>query len=314
MAVHKYIIYGLGVRSEIPLWGECLSDCPNDVAVRWARRATSDAGSGAASPARDATGDEIRLRWPDVCEMSIRSGAEIVVCADADCEVSHLRHLVSGIGLGLALYQRGVFTLHAGAVSIGGRAIAFAGPKGAGKSTLVAALSARGHALLSDDVVALDLPADGAPRVRIGAPNMNLWPDSAAAAGYDLTRLSRICAHSPKLVGTVADGQPPEPVPLGAIVFLSGEEGLAQCERLSPLDAFPQLVGHTHAFRWVERSHDLRHHLSQCHAVLSQVPVFRLARGRSLDSLPSLVQEVEQSIAAAWSYRPARRWIASACP
>lgn len=303
MAVHKHVIYGLGVHSEIPLWGEGVPDCPGDVFISW--DASRNACDACAERNGSDDGDLIRLAWPAICELSIRSGREIAVRSGTDSEATHLCHLVTGIGLGLALYQRGVFTLHAGAVSIGGLAVAIAGSKGAGKSTLVAALNARGHPLLSDDVVALDLPDDELPRVRVGAPNMNLWPDSAIATGHDPATLSQIWSLSPKLAGCVAIGQRHVPVPLGAIVVLSGNGSSSQLQRLTPLEAFPQLVGHSHAFRWIEKPSHLPRHLAQCRTVLAQVPVFRLERGESLESLSTFAQQVEEGVARAWAERSA---------
>ena len=58
------------------------------------------------------------------------------------------------------LQQRGLTTLHAGAVEAESGAMLFAGLKGAGKSTLLGALVERGYALLSDDVTGVEA-ADG---------------------------------------------------------------------------------------------------------------------------------------------------------
>jgi hypothetical protein len=89
--------------------------------------------------------------------------------------------------LGLLLRLRGVTCLHGSAVDIGGRAIAFVGPPGVGKSTTAAALAERGCEVLSDDVVALseqqpgDSNRDGiANRLHVipAGPYLSLWPES----------------------------------------------------------------------------------------------------------------------------------------
>ncbi|HEY0972077.1 MAG TPA: hypothetical protein VGE02_14010 [Gemmatimonadales bacterium] len=224
--------------------------------------------------------------------MTIRNGAEITVRSLPSTEATHLRHLVGGIGLGLALYQRGIFTLHASAVAVGGVAVAIAGPKGAGKSTLVTALAARGHSLVTDDVVALDFPVGERPRVRVGAASVNLWPDSAAATGRDSSMFEAITSFSPKLAGVLPTVSSRDPVPLGAIILLARGDSI-DLSRLSPLEAFPELVGHSHAFRWVEREPNLPRHLAACRQLLECVPVFRLHRGSSLDTLAELAARVE---------------------
>jgi len=57
----------------------------------------------------------------------------------------------------------------------------FAASPGVGKSTLAAALVARGHALLADDVTGL-VPAAGGVRVLPAFPRLRLWADPLPAA------------------------------------------------------------------------------------------------------------------------------------
>ena len=289
----KYFVYGLGIQSQIPLWEPAVRDCPNDVTVFW-HRCNGLVGSGSRWGAHSTGPDEITLEWPEV-RLTVRGGKEVILETGATAELNLLRHLVNGIGLGIALHQRGTFTLHASAVAIGRAAVAIAGPKGAGKSTLAAALNARGHLLISDDVVALDVTHDAAPRVRPGPGNLNLWPDSAKATGQDLSALNRIFSGSPKLVGCLPSTTSFDPVPLSAVVILSGETSEAPLEmnRLPLMEAFRQLVSHSHALRWVDDAGCLPVHLKQCRAVLDYVPVFRLNRGPSLDSLAELAERIE---------------------
>jgi len=64
-------------------------------------------------------------------------------------------------------------------VSIRGKAIAFAGESGLGKSTLAAALADRGASVLSDDILVFD-PSEDPVQAIPGYPRLRLWPDSAA--------------------------------------------------------------------------------------------------------------------------------------
>lgn len=302
MSFHRYWMYGLGVHSEIPLWGSGIADCPRDIGVFCRGGDKADSEGNRLSQPNDL--DVITLDWPSVCSLSVRTGSEIVVHRAKEAESSHLRHLVSGVGIGLALSQQGIFTLHAGAVAIGGVAVVIAGHKGTGKSTLISALNARGRALLSDDVVAIDFMPEGQPLVRIGPPNVNLWPDSAIATGLNPSTLAQICSRSPKLVGAVSDVGRDHPVRLGAIIVLSGEPGSTKPTSLSATEGFTQLVAHSYAFRWIERGLDLRTHMTQCGELLSRVPIFRLHRGETVDSVWELARSVE-SLAAAL---PDRAW------
>ncbi len=59
--------------------------------------------------------------------------------------------------MALAAHADGRLTLHASAVSVAGRAVAFVGPKHAGKSTLALALVRKGARLLTDDTLVVRL-------------------------------------------------------------------------------------------------------------------------------------------------------------
>ncbi len=67
--------------------------------------------------------------------------------------------------------------LHAGCVMVGEDAVAITAGSGGGKSTLVAELVRRGHALVADDITMLEVTAEGRPRALPGPPVMTL-PDA----------------------------------------------------------------------------------------------------------------------------------------
>jgi len=76
--------------------------------------------------------------------------------------------------LGLLLRLRGVTCLHASAVALADRAIAFVGSEGAGKSTTAALLARKGLAIISDDVVAL-VERDALFTFIPAYPYLSLW-------------------------------------------------------------------------------------------------------------------------------------------
>jgi len=92
--------------------------------------------------------------------------------------------------LGVLLRFRGATCLHASAVAFGDRAVAFVGPPGSGKSTTAAALAQRGHAVLSDDIVAL-VERDNAFFAVPAYPHLSLWPESVGMLYGDSNALPR---------------------------------------------------------------------------------------------------------------------------
>jgi hypothetical protein len=155
-------------------------------------------------------------------------------------ELNLLTHVVNGIGLGLILHQRGVFTLHASVAAIGNQAVAFAGAKLSGKSTLAATLATRGHSVMSDDVAAIGLSGNATPYVWPGPPNLNLWPDAIATTGQDPAALPRIWSGNEKRVLVKPSNRARAPLTLGAVIILAVEPDaeLPKLERLRGVAAF----------------------------------------------------------------------------
>ena len=92
-------------------------------------------------------------------------------------------HLIEIIFLGEVLSfwleRQGIPALHASAVLIGGRAVAFLSSNQGGKSGLAATLMQSGHPLLTDDILPVE-EHNGVFLGRPGYPTMRMWPDEAA--------------------------------------------------------------------------------------------------------------------------------------
>ena len=121
--------------------------------------------------------------------------------------------------LPFAAALQGLEVLHAGAVVVGGEAVALSGPSGSGKTSLALALQRRGAELLADDVLAVER-AEGDLLAHAGAP----------ISGIDLAEAERLGAQgSGGPAGVLAVNAreqvaraalAPGPVPLGALFLL----------------------------------------------------------------------------------------------
>lgn len=79
------------------------------------------------------------------------------------------------------MLMRGMPPLHASAVMVDERAIAFLGVQGQGKSTMAAAFLRHGARILTDDALPFYAsPADGTLIARPGPPHMKLWEATAS--------------------------------------------------------------------------------------------------------------------------------------
>jgi hypothetical protein len=263
-----------------------------DVEVRLGRVARVPSENG-----HYASEGEVSLSWKGVGSFLVRGGSEIVVDAPLHVEWPRLRLFTLGPALGVLLRQRGRLVLHASALSVDGAAIAFLGGSGWGRSTIAAALQARGHGIAADDIVAVDVRGDqDTPLVYPGFPQVKLWPDAAAALlGRSPDALPRIHSRSAKRAHCTIENFPDSPLPLQAIYVLAGG-GRQAIEDLPPQEALVELLRHSYGARLL---HGIRTsaHFRDCVKVAAGVAVRRLETQRSLEALPDLVRLVESDLA-----------------
>jgi len=192
-----YTVYGLSIASDIELpelvlapQGVDSSDV-SDTAVHigvdpidFSDRAATDAETVAwARP------DDVCVRYPGLAAYRVTDGRMIRVFVAEGADASLVRLFLLGPALAVLLHQRKWLVLHASGVSVNGRAAVFVGSKGYGKSTLAAALLARGHRLIADDLVPVDFTDPGHPVVHPGFPQLKLAPATAEHLGHQSAAL-----------------------------------------------------------------------------------------------------------------------------
>ncbi len=188
----SYSVYGIGLTSAWPFtWPLVVSDVTSQLTFDFGAAAPEglippsieggvaiEGEDPADSPITIHPGEDydvVRFRgladhylWPDRIYCHLRNEA-----------MAHLVEIqLLGIVLALWLERHQVPTLHASVIVVNGRAIAFLGAPGRGKTTLATALIASGHELLVDDLVATRVVGDHV-LVQPGYPMLRLWPEQA---------------------------------------------------------------------------------------------------------------------------------------
>ena len=214
---------------------------------------------------------------------------------------SNLHALLLGPVLRIVLALRGVLCLHAGAVSVGGRALVIAGPSGAGKSSALVALARAGHPILADDLVVLEEDA-GAFQVHPGHPQMRLWPHTLAALDERWEALPRVLSIGEKrqvnlAIDPATAGSDwrfdPRPTPLAAIYVMAGYDGGLDApvvRRLAPAKALLFLLEHGRGVpptALLPQQGEIFRGLGR---LARSVPVYEVFRPPGLELLPHLVE------------------------
>jgi hypothetical protein len=254
-----------------------------------------------------ATPDAIFLEYENAGAYLIRGGREILVDPVADVDARIIRLFLLGPAIALLLHQRGFLVLHASAVEVAGGAVAFVGDKGAGKSTMAAAMHSRGHALIADDVVAIDTgsmadknvcptTSTDVPLVYPGFPQLKLFPESVAMLDAGATDLPRVHPDFDKRARRAETDFPRKALPLKAVLELidSPRESI---EAIGPQQSFMTLVRHSYVLSLLAATGAAESHFRQAVNVAGRVPVRRLLRRRALADLPAVAALVEKYVA-----------------
>jgi hypothetical protein len=211
-----------------------------------------EAGNSALRIWKDADGDFLRLAYFDGTEFWLEhKGTEVWASWPASLTIEDTVTYLLGPVLGLLLRLRGVTCLHASAVAFGEQAVALVGSEGAGKSTTAAALAMQGHAVLSDDVVAL-AELNGSFYVHPAYPYLCLWPESVESIYGSADALPRFSANYDKRRLSLGKQElrfEERALPLAAIYILGERQGdpAPLVQELTPQQAFFSLVSNTFA-------------------------------------------------------------------
>ena len=297
----QYELYGMRLASalelpELPRAGSGVSDVELELVEQGTLGsfAPPEPADEALANRFETHADGCDIVWSGDARVRISGGRRIQVDARAGVEVEALRAALLGPVWGVVLAQRGLLPLHASSVDIAGGAVALAGASGQGKSTMAAALLARGHALLSDDISAIVWEADK-PSVLPAFPQQKLEPESLAAIGKSAEHLAPVHSRESKRLRPVRAQFTSAARPMRALIVLAdGEREVLQ--RTKPQDAFLELLRHTYRVEMVQTVLGREAHMRAIARLIEAVPILRLERPRKLERLAELAALVEQEI------------------
>ena len=153
-------------------------------------------------------GDRVLIIVPCGIRFLVEGGETIRYEVADGVGAADLRLFLLGTAWPVLAMQRDLLPVHASAVADGADVHAFVGATAAGKSTLAAALSARGHAFFADDVAIVDpqrLDGD-APCYRY--EDLKLWPKGSALVGVRKGGLVREVADYDKRYAVPSERSP----------------------------------------------------------------------------------------------------------
>jgi preprotein translocase subunit Sss1 len=247
----------------------------------------------AAKDALNSNPDCFKGTLPDIGQFWIQPN-QITVQPSFGVDEQTLSSCILGTAFSVLLQQRGFLVLHASAVVIRGKAIAFIGFSGAGKSTTASAFMQSGYSVITDDVLAIQSKS-GHPEVVPSYPIIKLLPDAIKALGHSADELPLLHASSHKRIQTFDYEQLQNAYPLERIYLLSkGDRHTIQ--PLIATEALVTLVNQSRAAKNLIDPSAKKLHFQQCAELTKMNRVFRLRRKPGLEDLSEIVKLVETDL------------------
>lgn len=249
----------------------------------------------AATPTdRQHGGHYVQAIMDDIISFQAVDGESITYQALKHATDEALRAILLGTALATILRQRGYLALHACAVAQDGRALAFVGRSGGGKSTLAELFSQRGYDVLNDDVLAIDF-SEGHPHVLPGYTQIKLRPEAGRHLLPDYDALPRIDDERDRRVFTNRASAVDSPVPLRRIYLLDSFDAESSgIDEVSQRDYLLEISHHTRSTELLFHPSYRAAHFRQCSELVEKVPAARLRRTRNLNDLNSLFEAIER--------------------
>jgi hypothetical protein len=320
----SYSVFGLHLRSNCPLPGVSPRDLSTDncdVALHlgfspdparknplpaeellYTSAETNAAGVPSSQISKVENGALLRLAYEDGTQFWIdRNRENIWATWPEGLSLENAATYLFGPVLGILLRLRGVTCLHASAVSIGDRSVAFVGSAGAGKSTTAAALALEAYGIISDDIVALS-EREGGFFVLPAYPYLCLWPESVEMLYGSAEALPRFLPDWDKRrldLGGCGMRFESRALPLGAIYVLGAPRPAPgpYIEFVQPRAALVSLLTDTYANRVVDREMRARE-FSVLGRLVATVPVRRIHPSNDPSGLKELCKAIREDYAS----------------
>lgn len=296
---HDYSVFGLHIRSELPL-PELASmqtenaDAP-DVYIR-----IGDTGAVAeprhVGPIFQVGINDYRLEVRNTARYRVRNGAEIIVAPFAGSSARNVRLFLLGTALGALCQQRRLLPLHASAIEVDGQCVAFAGPSGIGKSTLAAFFQDRGYNVICDDICVVGLDAQGQPRAWPGIPRLKLWREAADALARDVSALEPDHDGLEKYHFPTDRGANQASLPLQRLYILQearlpAQEGITL---LTGTTAFEALAANTYRHFLLAPMGQTAGHFAICASLIKHSGVYSAGRRKGFDVFAAEAEKIER--------------------
>ena len=252
---------------------------------------------GALSGFEDENGVQIQIG--SVGRYWLKEGTRVMSYElDQCCSHADAQHWFSGFVLGVVAQLQQRTVLHASAVMIDGKGVAFIGVGGTGKTTLAASFGRVGVPVLSEDSLPVRVEPEGVVATPY-VPGIRLWPQSLAELGgtdssYDLALSWQLKRRVP--IGGEWGRVAQEEAPLGAVYDLSPNlagSGEIVVDEITGAEKVMRLVGSTYFAEVLSPLQQVKL-MDRLKVVADAVRMRRITYPRTFEALPALREAISR--------------------
>jgi hypothetical protein len=240
---------------------------------------------------------------PNIASFYVTNGNQITLCMHEGAHIDSARLFLLSNAMAAVLHQRNMIPLHASAVFHAGGVVLFCGHSGAGKSTIVTALQAKGYKVFTDDVCVIK-PGDAdeaGVMVLPSYPMMKLWLDSFEKTGILKTDDdARLQPHMDKYGRYYHEGYNTNPMPVKQVFIIDARSAEDQpvLKKLGSLESFNALQRNTYRYGQMNGMKKRNFHFSSIAKLAAAVPVYRLSRMAQVNTISHIVELIESCLPA----------------
>jgi hypothetical protein len=238
----------------------------------------------------------VLFQIPNLAIFSISNGNSIVFSPFLKADLNKIRLYLLGTCMGTLLLQKKTLCLHGSAIAIEGKAYAFVGESGVGKSTLASAFIMQNFQLISDDVIAINFDKQNIPFVMPSYPQQKLWEESLNEFGMDSKRYLPLFERETKFAVPVEN---PIKVPIkleGVIELNVIVSDSIKYEKIEGLNKIATLFQHTYRSSFINKLELSDWHFKETVKLLNTVHISKLSRPKNQFTAHELVSVVLKKI------------------
>lgn len=238
--------------------------------------------------------NEFLFEMPNLAKYFVKGTKEVIIeLLDEKRKYDAEKYILTFV-LGLISYKKGFYPLHGGGIVHNGEAYLFTGLSGAGKSTTMAALQAKGFEMLGDDIANLFIK-DGRVYMHPCFPRFKLWEESLQLLDRKNQGEYRLKTDMNKYLVPVDNSFKNTPIPVKRIYHLNEEKDLDAPVRFELLKGHAKLNKlKANSYKpWAVKTFKLNQvHFKLMSAMLPNFEWFDFYRPKNKDRFHQIIDEL----------------------